>query len=189
MRRSRCWRAAPDSPCCCRSWCGACRDSKDRRLRFLRLPPSRCSTGKSRSTRRMKDRAMAHYSIPRCVLAAMLVMAPAGAFSAAEADYPAAQRGTQTDDYHGVKVADPYRWMEDIDAPATRAWIEAEAQRTSDYLAAIPGRNKIARRLKEIWNYERWGAPEMHGTEWFYVHNTGLQDQPVLFATANLKQP
>jgi len=101
--------------------------------------------------------------------------------------YPPARRGNQVDQYHGVAVADPYRWMEDIDAPETRSWIEAEANLTSQYLGKLPTRDKIARRLAEIWNYERWSAPERHGTRWLYTHNDGLQNQPVLFAAADLK--
>ncbi|MHB8722001.1 MAG: hypothetical protein ACYDAH_11480 [Steroidobacteraceae bacterium] len=89
-----------------------------------------------------------------------------------ELRYPGAARGEQIDRYRGVMVADPYRWMEDVDAPATRAWVEAEAKLTSDYLAAIPGRDRIAQRLKEIWNFERWGAPEKHGAGWFFTHRT-----------------
>jgi prolyl oligopeptidase len=102
--------------------------------------------------------------------------------------YPTARRGDQVDQYHGVAVADPYRWMEDVDSPETRAWVEAEAKLTSDYLAAIPGRDRIAQRLTEIWNYERWSAPEKHGTRWFYTHNDGLQNQSVLFTAADPTQ-
>ncbi|MGO9800644.1 MAG: prolyl oligopeptidase family serine peptidase [Candidatus Binatus sp.] len=103
--------------------------------------------------------------------------------------YPIARRGDQVDQYHGIAVADPYRWMEDVDSPETRAWVEAEAKVTSDYLASIPGRDRIAQRLTEIWNYERWSAPEKHGTRWFYTHNDGLQNQSVLFTTADPAQP
>jgi prolyl oligopeptidase len=127
-----------------------------------------------------------------CVALSPAGNAPAGAATADPSSapkYPIAQRVDHFDEYHGVKVADPYRWMEDLDSPATRAWVEAEAQLTGDYLAAIPGRKKIALRLKEIWNYERWSAPERHGAQWFYVHNSGLQDQSVLFATADAEQP
>ena len=59
--------------------------------------------------------------------------------------YPAATRDHVVTDYHGVKVPDPYRWMEDIDSPATRAWVEAEGQLSHDYLDAIPGRDFIFR--------------------------------------------
>jgi prolyl oligopeptidase len=129
-------------------------------------------------------------SIPSLALAATLIVARADASSVrAVLDYPLAQRGEHIDEYHGITVADPYRWMEEIDAPATRAWVDAEAKLTSDYLASIRGRDEIARWLTEIWNYERWGAPEQHGAEWFYVHNNGLQNQSALFATANPEQP
>ena len=64
--------------------------------------------------------------------------------------YPVAQTGGQVDEYHGINIADPYRWMEDIDSPATRTWVAAEAKLTDDYLTAIPGRDKIAQRLKQI---------------------------------------
>jgi prolyl oligopeptidase len=103
--------------------------------------------------------------------------------------YPNATRGDVTTDYHGVQVADPYRWMEDIDSPATRAWVAAEDKLSSDYLKTLPGRDGIAQRLKQIWNYERWGAPVRHGRYWFYTHNDGLQNQAVIFATTDPATP
>ena len=103
--------------------------------------------------------------------------------------YPVARRDAQVDEYHGVKVADPYRWMEDVDSPETRAWVEAQARLTSDYLAAIPGRDRIAERLKQIWNYERWSPPEQHGKHWFFDHNDGLQNQSVLFSMETATAP
>ncbi len=87
--------------------------------------------------------------------------------------------------YHGVKVADPYRWMEDIDSPETRTWVEAERKLSRDYLDAIPGRDAIAERLKKIWNVEQWGSPEHHGKYWFYTHNDGLQNQSVVYVTTD----
>jgi prolyl oligopeptidase len=103
--------------------------------------------------------------------------------------YPPAPRAEQIDDYHGTKVSDPYRWMEDIDSAQTRAWVDAEAKLTADYLSAIPGRKKIAARLKELWNYERWDAPQQYGGQWFYSHNDGLQNQSVLFTASNPDLP
>ena len=103
--------------------------------------------------------------------------------------YPNATLGNVTSDYHGVQVADPYRWMEDIDSPQTRAWVEAEDKLSRDYLRALPGRDDIARRLQQIWNFERWGAPVRHGRYWFYTHNDGLQNQAVTFVTADLATP
>ncbi len=99
--------------------------------------------------------------------------------------YPSASRDDVVAEYHGVKVPDPYRWMEDIDSPATRAWVEAEGKLSRDYLNAIPGREAIAERLKQIWNFERWSPPEHHGHYWFYTHNDGLQNQSVIFATTD----
>jgi len=103
--------------------------------------------------------------------------------------YPAATRDPVITDYHGVKVPDPYRWMEDIDSPATRAWVEAEGKLSHDYLDAIPGREAIVERLRQIWNFERWSSPEHHGHYWFYTHNDGLQNQSVIFATTDPGTP
>lgn len=120
-------------------------------------------------------------------LSFLLAVGAASAAAPAKLSYPLAARGDVVDEYHGVQVPDPYRWMEDIDSTQTRAWVEAEAKQSSDYLAAIPGRDKIAERMRKIWNFERWSAPEKHGKWWIYSHNDGLQSQAVLFATDNLK--
>jgi len=103
--------------------------------------------------------------------------------------YPAAATGNVVSDYHGVKVPDPYRWMEDIDSPQTRAWVEAEGKLSRGYLDALPRRDEIAAHLKQIWNFERWSAPTRHGKFWFYTHNDGLQNQSVLFVTSDPATP
>src|SRR4051812_31195939 len=77
--------------------------------------------------------------------------------------YPEAPRLETVDDYHGTKVADPYRPLEDPDAPATRAWIEAENRITFDFLNAIPQRSAIRRRLTELWDFEKFGTPNEEG--------------------------
>lgn len=100
--------------------------------------------------------------------------------------YPEARRSDQTDTYHGTKVPDPYRWLEDIDSPETRTWVKAEQALTRTYLDAIPGREKIRERLSAVWNYPRWSPPEHHGQWWFYTRNDGLQNQPVLYVTKDL---
>ncbi len=116
--------------------------------------------------------------------------ATAGAASRGpEIVYPPARRGDHVDVYHGVRVPDPYRWMEDIDSPATRAWVQAEDRITRRFLAAIPGRQAIADRLTRLWNFERWSPPERHGRYWFYTHNDGLQNQPVIFVTSDPGAP
>ena len=94
--------------------------------------------------------------------------------------YPAATRGTQVDDYHGVSIADPYRWLEDTDSPETTAWVAAENRLSDSFLATIPQRTAIRNRLTELWNYARFSAPFKEGNRYFYFQNTGLQNQSVL---------
>jgi prolyl oligopeptidase len=100
--------------------------------------------------------------------------------------YPVAKTIDQVDDYHGVKVADPYRWLEDTDSADTHAWIEAENKLTFGYLEQIPYRKAIHNRLTKLWNYERFGVPEQQGGRYFYQHNTGLQNQSVLYVAESL---
>src|SRR5436305_13510174 len=95
--------------------------------------------------------------------------------------YPESPRVEQVDEYHGVKVADPYRWLEDLDSQQTRDWVAAQNRLTSAYLAAIPEREPIRRRLTELWNYERYTVPIQHGGRYFFTRNDGLQNQNVLY--------
>ncbi len=101
-------------------------------------------------------------------------------------DYPKPRRGDQVDEYHGTKVADPYRWMEDTDSAETQSWIEAENKLTDAYLATIPEREKIKNRLTEIWNYERYSAPSKVGNYYIYSKNDGLQNQSVLYKASSI---
>jgi prolyl oligopeptidase len=96
-------------------------------------------------------------------------------------EYPAAPTSNQVDDYHGVKVADPYRPLEDPDSAATRAWIDAENKLTFSYLEQIPAREKIRARMRELQDYERFSVPQKKGKYYFYSHNSGLQNQSVLY--------
>ena len=78
-------------------------------------------------------------------------------------DYPKPRKSDQVDDFHGTKVSDPYRWMEDTKLPETQSWIEAENKLTDSYLATIPQREAIKTRLTELWNYERYSSPSKIG--------------------------
>jgi prolyl oligopeptidase len=120
------------------------------------------------------------------VLTLATVVLLACPLAAAPLHYPPAPRSTQVDDYHGVEVADPYRWLEDTDSPQTRAWVEAENKLTFGYLADIPARQKIHERLTKLWNYERYGIPSREGSRYFYSKNNGLQNQSVLYWTDSL---
>jgi prolyl oligopeptidase len=100
--------------------------------------------------------------------------------------YPQAAKTGQVDDYHGVKVADPYRWLEDPSSPASRAWIEAENKLTFGYLSEIPARERIKQRLTELWDYEKYQVPFKEGARYFYRKNDGLQNQSVLYTVTPL---
>ncbi len=101
--------------------------------------------------------------------------------------YPKARKGDIVDDYHGVKVPDPYRWLEDPDSPESRAWIEAENRVTFGYLEQIPERSKIKERLTGLWDYEKYGLPYKRGDRYFFSKNDGLQNQYVLYTTKSLR--
>ncbi len=95
--------------------------------------------------------------------------------------YPTAPTADQVDDYHGTLIADPYRPLEDSDAPESRAWIAAENQLTDRVLGHLPARPAIRDRLAQLWDHPRAGAPWRRGSRWFQLRNTGLQDQDVLW--------
>jgi prolyl oligopeptidase len=95
--------------------------------------------------------------------------------------YPPTPRVDVTDVYHGTTVADPYRWLEDLDDPDVRAWIAAQNEVTERWLAEAPEREALRRRLAELWNHPRASAPARRGAAWFQLRNTGLQDQDVLY--------
>jgi prolyl oligopeptidase len=95
--------------------------------------------------------------------------------------YPPAPTSDQVDDYHGTTVADPYRPLEDTDAPATRDWIAAQNAMTEQVLSGLAARGEIRARLAELWDFPRAGAPIHRGDRWFQLRNTGLQDQDVLW--------
>ena len=95
--------------------------------------------------------------------------------------YPNTRKVDQTDTYHGVSVADPYRWLEDPNAEDTKQWVEAQNQVTFGYLNQLPGREQLNARLTELWNYERYGIPFKQGNRYFYYKNDGLQNQSVLY--------
>ena len=101
--------------------------------------------------------------------------------------YPAARKSDVVDDYHGTRVPDPYRWLEDPDSPESRAWIEAQNRLTAAYLAEIPARATIRQRLTQLWNYPKYGAPFRKAGRYFFLKNDGLQNQSVLYKQASLE--
>ncbi len=103
--------------------------------------------------------------------------------------YPTSQKVDQVDDYHGTKVEDPYRWLEDPDSDETKAWVEAQNQVTFEYLNEITVREKIKQRLTQLWDYEKFSIPFKEGDRalrYFYFKNDGLQNQSVLYTLISL---
>ncbi|RFP66262.1 S9 family peptidase [Hymenobacter lapidiphilus] len=96
-------------------------------------------------------------------------------------NYPESRKSDQKDDYFGTSVADPYRWLEDPDAPETKSWVTAENKVTFGYLEQIPFRDKIRERLTTLWNYEKFGIPQQEGNTLYFSKNDGLQNQAVLY--------
>jgi prolyl oligopeptidase len=120
------------------------------------------------------------------LLGLAIILAPALAQTAKKIVYPESKKLEQIDDYHGAKVADPYRWLEELDSADTRAWIEAQNQLTFAYLNDIPARAAIKQRLTRLWNYERYSLPSKQGSRYFYSKNDGLQNQSVLYSATAL---
>src|SRR4030095_3430717 len=89
--------------------------------------------------------------------------------------YPQPRKGDTVDTYFGTKVADPYRWMEDLNSPELKKWIEEENAITFRYLDGLPTRAELKARITELWNYPKTGIPQFRGRRWFYSRNTGLQ--------------
>ncbi len=101
--------------------------------------------------------------------------------------YPESRKSDQRDVLHGVEIADPYRWLEDLDSPETAAWVEAQNRVTFGFLEGIPARARLKARLTELWNYERYGVPWRKGQRYFFFKNDGLQNQSVLYTQRSLE--
>ncbi len=108
-------------------------------------------------------------------------------FAQTKIEYPNTKKVDQTDDYHGTKVSDPYRWLEDDNSAETKAWVQAENKVTFDYLKQIPEREQLKKRLTELWNYEKYSSPNKEGKYYFYSKNDGLQNQSVFYVSDSVK--
>ncbi|MCX6564731.1 MAG: prolyl oligopeptidase family serine peptidase [Candidatus Aminicenantes bacterium] len=103
--------------------------------------------------------------------------------------YPVTAKGAQVDDYFGMKVADPYRWLEDDKSAETAKWVEAQNAVTFGYLQKIPYRDKIKKRLTDIFNYPRYSSPFRVGEYYLFSKNDGLQNQAVIYIQKGLEGP
>ena len=129
----------------------------------------------------VRSNMKAHHAI--VVSMAALSTAAVAASPTRSGPYPATATVAQSDLQHGIDVKDPYRWLEnDVRSdPKVAGWVTDENKVTDSYLATLPGRDAIRKRLTELWNYERFGVPRLRGDRQFYTRNTGLQNQAVLY--------
>ena len=121
------------------------------------------------------------------IFAVCFVLANCSAITAQRLQYPETKKGDWVDTYFGVRVADPYRSLENESAPETRQWIEKQNQVTFDYLRQIPYREQVRARLEKLSNYTRYGPPFRRGEYFFFFKNDGLQNQSVLYAQKGLE--
>jgi prolyl oligopeptidase len=112
--------------------------------------------------------------------AAPVVLSAEQPAAASQPAYPKTRKADVVDTYHGVKVADPFRWLENADDPETVAWVNAQNELTRSLLDR-PQRAALQARLRELFDYPRLSAPERQGKRLFYFRNSGLQNQAVLF--------
>ena len=94
---------------------------------------------------------------------------------------PRAEPRPVEEDFHGTKVVDRYRWLEDGDNPATEKWVAEEMSYTRGVLDPLPGRDAIRKRLTELLSIGSIGVPQIAGRFYFYTRREGMQNQPVLY--------
>ena len=121
--------------------------------------------------------------LPICFLFALLFfvcLAPPNGYSQTY-HYPRPSRVDTVDDYYGTKVADPYRWMENLDSKELKEWINAENMVTREYMNKIFVRDNIQARLTELWNYPKYSFQQRAGNKYIFSYNSGLQNQSVVY--------
>ena len=105
----------------------------------------------------------------------------ATAASAQGMQYPETRKVEHTDTYHGVKVADPYRWLEDDNSADTKDWVVRQNAVTNKFLESLPQRAGVRKLYTDLYNFEKFGIPFVEGGRYFYTRNDGLQQQSVLY--------
>src|SRR6185436_16247028 len=126
------------------------------------------------------------YDVPtmrssKLVLLATLILLPTAFVLAQRPAYPPTLKGDVVDDYFGTKVADPYRWMEDLDSKAVADWIAAQNTLSFGYLEKLPMREHFKNRITKFWDYQKTGLQTVESGHLFYAQNSGIQLQSPLF--------
>jgi prolyl oligopeptidase len=126
--------------------------------------------------------------ISAAIFAALVSCGTESTEEAIAINYPETRTVDTTDNYHGTEIADPYRWLEnDVrEDPQVNDWVAAQNEVTFAYLATIPEREVIEKRMTELWDYERFGLPQKRGGRYYYSYNDGLQNQEVVYTQTSL---
>jgi prolyl oligopeptidase len=122
---------------------------------------------------------LVHATLATLVATAALAQSP-------RLQYPVTAAGPVVDTLHHQLVPDPYRWLEDLNSPQTGAWVRAENAVTMSYLATLPNRDAIRKRITDLWNYPKVSIPYFEGGRWYLSRNTGLQRQSVIYTRQTL---
>jgi prolyl oligopeptidase len=115
------------------------------------------------------------------VLVAATVYAVNDTHSSAPSRPPKAERRPLEENWHGTKIVDDYRWLEDSSSPETQKWVAEEMAYTRALLDPLPGREAIRHRLTELLSIGNIGVPHMAGKYYFYMRRDGMQNQPILY--------
>lgn len=121
----------------------------------------------------------------KLIILAMIIIS-LGFKGGSELNYPVSQKVDTVENYHGAEIADPYRWLENLNSDETQKWIEAQNNFTDSYLSKITFRQSIKKRLTEIWDYEKYNAPTKVGSYYFFSKNDGLQEQSVVYYQSSI---
>ena len=117
----------------------------------------------------------------RCSVATLVATFVIPCTTLAQLQYPQTKKSDSAEDYHGIRIADPYRWLEDDHSEETKAWVIAQNKTTQQYLSTIPYRQQLKKRLEELWNYPRYSSPFKEGSYYYFYKNDGLQNRSSLF--------
>ena len=133
-----------------------------------------------------RGRAVWGFAAAAALLVGLVVMSTTDSVFAKKYVYPEAMKQDVVDDYHGTKVADPYRWLEDPDSKETVDWVTKENELTRSYIDSYAKRDAIEQRLTKLWNYPKFSLPNKQGDRYFFSKNDGLQNQSVLYVQKSL---
>src|SRR5262245_11814336 len=115
--------------------------------------------------------------VPAAALGAVVLLVACQPGQQPQMTYPETIHGDVVDDYFGTRIADPYRWMEDLDSPEVARWVAAQNKITFEYLERLPARARFKQRITELWDYPKVSVPVREGGRYFYTRNSGLQRQ------------